>query len=123
MIGSLEYILAAANVVAYGMIAIAILKRSAKLPENVTLEQAFRILENALNRSYPELHDGFTWGEITSKLKTSNARVKEQDWVEIENLVRKYEAFRYGGIDYRDTDPRAVLQLARKLPRGETIAG
>jgi len=45
------------------------------------------------------------------------------DWWEIESTFKKYEDFRYGGIEYKNANPKVVLKLALSLPKGEKFAG
>lgn len=54
-----------------------------------------------------------------NKVKSLNL---ELDWFEIENTFRKYEDYRYGGIQYRNANVNAILKLANELPRGERTA-
>ena len=104
----------------YVMLAIGIVKsRQNALPKNPTVEDAFRILESSLYRSFPDLPPGFTWNEVMSKVKSLNL---DLDWFEIESTFRKYEDFRYGGIEYRNANVDAILNLAAKLHRGESSA-
>jgi hypothetical protein len=44
------------------------------------------------------------------------------DWFEIDNTFRKYEDFRYGGIEYRNANVDAILRLVAELPRGKKTA-
>jgi hypothetical protein len=93
--------------------------RRGSLPNNPTVEDAFRYLELSLNRAFPDLPPGFTWKEVINKLKSLNL---ELDWFEIESTFKKYEDFRYGGIQYKNANVEAILRLASNLPRGEEIA-
>jgi len=54
-----------------------------------------------------------------TKVKSLNL---ELDWFEIENTFKKYEDFRYGGLEYRNANVNAILNLAAELPRGERSA-
>jgi hypothetical protein len=119
MIDNYEYALIAANMVAYVLIILALLKgRTKRFPENVTLEQAFRILEASLKESFPELPEGYTWKEIITKLRSTRMNI---DWWEVEDTLKKYEAHRYGGFDFKNPDPHSVLRIAQQLPRGAKI--
>jgi hypothetical protein len=80
------------------------------------IEEAFAILEKSLEASYPELPEGFTWSEVVTRLKSSSINL---DWSDVERTLRQYEAYRYGGIAYRDVSVAAVLELAMKLPKGD----
>lgn len=114
------YLLIALNILVYIVLAIGIVRnRRGRLPENPTVEDAFKYLELSLTRAFPDLPPGFTWKEVISKLKMLNL---ELDWVEIENTFKKYEDYRYGGIQYKDANVEAIMRLASRLPRGEEIA-
>jgi hypothetical protein len=114
------YLLIALNILVYVVLAIGIVRnRRDRLPKNPTVEDAFKYLELSLGRAFPDLPPGFTWKEAISKLKMLNL---ELDWVEIENTFKKYEDYRYGGIQYKDANVVAIMRLASRLPRGEEIA-
>jgi hypothetical protein len=93
--------------------------RQNALPKNPTVEDAFRILESSINKSFPDLPPGYTWNEVMHRVKSLNLNL---DWFEIESTFRKYEDFRYGGIEYRNANVNAILHLAAELPRGENSA-
>ena len=114
------YLLVGTNIVVYILLAVGIVKsRRNRLPKNPTVEDAFRILEASLYRTFPNLPPGFTWNEVMTKVKSLNL---ELDWFEIENTFKKYEDFRYGGLEYRNANVNAILNLAAELPRGERSA-
>jgi hypothetical protein len=121
MPSELEYALIAANVVAYVLIGVALLRRQEKLPKDVKLEQAFTILEKSIDRSYPDLQRGYTWKEVMAILKSAKPKIGEIDWIDLENTLKRYEAFRYGGVNYENVDPHSVLRLAQKLQRRERV--
>ena len=117
---SLLLLVMGANVLVYVLVVVgAIKERSRKLPSDPTIEEAFRILESSLKMSFPDLPEGYTWKEVMNRLRTLNL---ETDWYEIENTFRKYEDYRYGGIEYKNANAKAVLKLAMSLPRGERFA-
>jgi hypothetical protein len=89
--------------------------RKDRIPSNPTVEDAFRVLERSLNRAFPDLPVGYTWGEVMAKVKSLHL---ELDWFEIENTFRKYQDFRYGGIAYKNANVDAILRLAASLPKG-----
>jgi len=102
------------------MLLVGIVKgRQNALPKNPTVEDAFRILESSIYKSFPDLPAGFTWSEVMHRVKSLSLNL---DWFEIESTFRKYEDFRYGGIEYRNANVNAILQLAAELPRGESSA-
>ena len=111
------YLFAGLNIAVYAMLVIGIMRnRKTTLPKNPTVEDAFRFLEIALDSAFPNLPAGFTWNEIISKLKFLSL---DLDWYEIEMTVKKYEDYRYGGIQYKNANVEAILRLAYSLRRGE----
>lgn len=121
MTTELEYLLVAANLAAYAMVALALMRKEEKIPTNVTLEQAFGMLEETLANSYPSLKDGYTWEEALEKLKSAKPPIGQIDWLDLEKILKRYEAFRYGGVEYGDVNANSVLQLSRKLKRREKV--
>jgi hypothetical protein len=114
------YLLLGANIIVYVILALGIAKsRQARLPKNPTVDDAFRILEVSIFRAFPDLPSGFTWNEVMNKVKTLNL---DLDWSEIENTFRKYEDYRYGGIEYTNANVDVILRLSSELPRGEKAA-
>ena len=83
------------------------------------IEDAFALLEDCLSTSFPDLPEGFTWKEAIYRLKKLEMKA---DWQDVENALRKYEAYRYGGIRNSDIHIQSVVKLARNLPRGQTFA-
>ena len=116
----LLYLLLGLNIAVYIVLAIGIIRnRRNRLPKNPTVEDAFKYLEISLNRAFPNLPAGYTWNEVINKLKSLNL---ELDWFEIESTFKKYEDYRYGGIQYKNANVDAILRLASSLPRGEETA-
>ena len=100
----------------YVILAAGIIKgRRNRLPKNPSVEDAFRVLEASLSRCFPDLPPGFTWNEVMGKVKALHLQL---DWYEIETTFKKYEDFRYGGIQYKNANVSAILRLASELPRG-----
>ena len=90
-----------------------------RIPANPTVEQAFKILEASLKSTFPDLPEGYTWREVMVKLRALNLDI---DWWEVENTFKKYEDYRYGGIEYKNANAKAIMKLALSLPRGEKHA-
>lgn len=110
------YLLIATNISVYVLAIVGIVRARLKAVTKVkSIEEAFGVLEKALKESYPDLPEGFTWNEVVTRLKSTN---QDLDWWEIERTLRKYEAYRYGGIVYSDVNAEAVLKLAFSLPKG-----
>jgi hypothetical protein len=117
----IEYVLLSANLIAYATAVIALLRRNRRSPNNSTLEQAYGILDDALAKSFPDMKEGYTWKEAIIKLKSAKPRITQIDWTDLENTTRRYESFRYGGVDYGDADASTVLRLAQTLQRRKNI--
>ena len=114
------YLLIGSNIAVYAILAVGLLKaRSNRIPENPSVEEAFKLLEVSLYKAFPDLPPGFTWNEVINRIKSLNL---ELDWFEVENTFKKYEDYRYGGIQYRNANVYVILQLAAKLRRGEKFA-
>lgn len=122
MIGELGYTLIAVIVLEYTMVGVSLFRGRSGISDDATMEQAFAILEASLKRSRPDLPDGFTWHEALSKLQSSSRRSQSLDWDEIEDTLKKYEAFRYGGLNYENPDVRSVIRLVRRVEREERFA-
>jgi hypothetical protein len=123
MTTEMEYLLLVANIAAYVAILIGSLTGRKWTPSGISLAQAFPILEKALARAFPDMGAGYTWEEAIAMIKSSKPRVLEVDWGDLDKTMKLYEAFRYGGIDYGNADPRTVLMLAQKLQRRRKNAG
>ena len=123
MTTEMEYFLLAANIVVYAAILIGFLTGRKVTPSGTSLAQAFPILEKALARAFPEMGAGYTWKEAIAMIKSSKPRVLEVDWSDLDKTTKLYEAFRYGGVDCGNADPRTVLKLAQKLQRRRKNAG
>jgi hypothetical protein len=121
LIGELDYVAIGVILIEYLMITVHLLQRRNAVPSDVSLRDAFIILERCLRQAYPDLPEGFTWKEAISKIKSSSGDEKT-DWGEIDALLEKYEAFRYGGLDYQSTDVKIVLRLAKRLERRKGLA-
>jgi len=114
-------LLVGSNILVYIVLAIGIVRgRKGRLPKNPTVEDAFKVLEAALLRTFPDMPPGFTWNEVMSKVKSLNL---DLDWYEIENTFKKYEDYRYGGIQYKNANVDAILRLASGLHKGEKYSG
>jgi len=114
---TLFYSLVLANIVVYLLAVAGVVRAMLRKTVHVgSVEDAFAVLEKALRASYPDLPEGFTWNEVLTRLKSSK---QDLSWREIDQTLRKYEAYRYGGVACPDINVSAVLRLAQSLPKGE----
>jgi len=81
-----------------------------------TLRDAFELLESSIHKAFPDLPEGFTWGEAISRAR--GLELKKIDWYELERELRKYESQRYGGQVVTKFSIREILKLVMYLPRG-----
>ena len=102
---------------AYGLFAVSLLRRREEFPSDLTLEQAFEILEGALVESHQHLPEGFTWKEALETLRSRMSSRKNIDWKEIEDALKTYQEFRYGGHKYTSAEIHSVLLLAKNVRR------
>lgn len=115
---TLIYILVVTNAVTYAAFAFWYLRRRVSIPKTSEVITAFSILEDALIRSFPDLPKGFTWEEGIVRAKNLNLKVK---WPEIDELLMKYESYRYGTNENTNANAHEVLKLAYSLPRRPRI--
>lgn len=109
------------NIAIYATAAIGFVwERKHRIPDVHTLDQALAILEKSLRRTFPDLPEGFTWQEVVIRLKAKHLKA---NWDEIENILRRYEEYRFGGKEMalQGVSPRSVVKLAYRLPKGETF--
>lgn len=121
MMSLLDYALIVVIVVECIFAGLSLLRREPELPTDVSLEQAFDELELSIKQSYPTLPEGYTWKEVLLKLKRDYGKQSTIDWPEIEDTLKRYESFRYGGIKFESGDTRPILRVARMLRRREWI--
>ena len=74
------------------------------------LADAFSGLELALKDGVPDLPAGFTWEEAVARLRSSGVQTKG-----MEDALKGYEEYRYGGVPLPDLDFREVVRLANML--------
>jgi hypothetical protein len=110
------YSLIGINSVAYVLLALRIIRiRYFSKPEISNTIEAFQLLEVALREKFPELPEGFTWGDAMSTLKQMNLDI---NWGRLEAALIDYESYRYGGSQPSSADPQEVLRLADLLGKG-----
>src|SRR5438552_17561093 len=89
------YSLAGFNMILYGLFIFSIVrKRYFSKPEISNTIEAFQLLEVALSERFPELPQGFTWGDAMSRLKQMDNL--DIDWGRLEIALNDYESYRYG---------------------------
>ncbi len=121
MISLLDYALAALIFAECVVAAFLLLRKESDLPANISLEEAFNTLDLSLKQSYPDLPQGYTWKETLIRIKTNYRNQRNIDWSDVENTLKRYEAFRYGGVRFENEDSRPILRLARMIKRREWI--
>ena len=104
--------LLALNVVLYASLGFAALRQRRRKVEPSNLMEAFNGLELALKESVPGLPSGFTWEEALARLKSSGVKTEA-----MEDALKGYEAYRYGGTPLPDLDYREVVNVTHKLGR------
>jgi hypothetical protein len=113
----LIYELVALNVALYATILLGyFLTRRIHVFKVTNLREAFEYLEVRLRRAFPDLRDGFTWNEAMTRIKRIEGNV---DWIVVERVLQKYEAYRYGGVDPGNVRVDSIVKLAMMLPKGE----
>ena len=110
------YGLIAANAVIYASLAFGYFRPKFffRIPKVSEMTVAFGILEEALTKSFPDLPSGFTWAEGIARAKRLKLSI---EWREVDKMLGKYEAYRYGKEGLVSGDTREVLKLAYSLPR------
>ena len=74
------------------------------------LADAFVGLELALKGAVPDLPAGFTWEEAVARLRSSGVQTKG-----MEDALKGYEEYRYGGVPLPDVDFHEVVKVANML--------
>lgn len=112
---TLLYGLLFANAVLYAFLILGIFKRRGSGLEVSGVAEAFLLLEAALKKKFPDMPVGFTWREAMGRIKGVNPQL---DWKSLESVLKRYEAYRYGGFELSYTDPGEVLRLASVIGKG-----
>jgi hypothetical protein len=98
------------NVVFYAPLVFAVVRRRAHKVSASNLADAFNGLELALKEAVPDLPAGFTWEEAIARLRSSGVQTKG-----MEEALRSYEEYRYGGLPLPEFDFREVVKVANML--------
>ncbi len=103
-------VLLALNVVLYVPLVSALLSRRTRRVNATNLAEAFNGLEAALQLAVPDLPAGFTWGEALARLNSAGVQTNG-----MENALKGYEEYRYGGTPLPDIDFHEVVTVANML--------
>jgi hypothetical protein len=98
------------NVVLYAALAFTVLSGRARRVNAENLAEAFKGLEAALKQAVPDLPDGFTWGDAVARLRSAGIQTSG-----MENALKGYEAYRYGGTPLPNVDYHEVVMIANIL--------
>ena len=102
--------LLALNVVLYAPLVFTVFRRRRRKVNASNLADAFNGLELALKEAVPDLPAGFTWEEAIGRLRSSGVQTKG-----MEEALKSYEEYRYGGLPLPDLDFREVVKVANML--------
>jgi hypothetical protein len=102
--------LLALNVLLYIPLVLSAVRRRRQKVNASNLADAFSGLELALKEAVPGLPAGFTWEEAVARLRSSGVQTAG-----MEDALRKYEEYRYGGLPLPDLDFKEVVKLANML--------
>lgn len=102
--------LLALNAALYVPLVVAALRRRRQKVSANNLADAFAGLEQALKEAVPGLPTGFTWEEAVARLRSSGVQTRG-----MEDVLKRYEEYRYGGSPLPDLDFHEVVNLANKL--------
>lgn len=119
------YALVAVNIVLYVMLFEGYLRqrRMFKIPKVATPQEAFTFFERSYKQLFPQDRDGFTWGEAVRKARRL-AQLNDFQWDAVQKSLKKYEAYRYGGIGQeQEIDTSAILKLAILLRQKNYYTG
>jgi len=105
--------LLALNVALYIPLVLAVFRRRRHRVKASNLVDAFGGLELALKQAVPDLPAGFTWQEAVARLRSSGVKTEG-----MEQALKGYEEFRYGGSPLPNLDFREVVKLANTIGGG-----
>jgi hypothetical protein len=98
------------NTLLYIPLVLSAVRRRRRKVSASNLADAFDGLELALKEAVPDLPAGFTWEEAVARLRSSGVQTAG-----MEDALRRYEEYRYGGLPLPDLDFREVVKLANML--------
>lgn len=116
MLDALGYLLVSSNVGLYALLAAQLLGSGrAGAPGRATgVAEAFALLGTEIRRTVPGIPSGFTWEEGVEGARRLKIKV---DWPRVEEAVRRYEEYRYGGKEEPVGGYEEIGRLARELRR------
>jgi hypothetical protein len=100
----------ALNIALYAPLGFVASRRRRHTVKATNLADAFTGLEMALKEAVPDLPPGFTWEEAVARLRASGVQTKG-----VEDALKGYEEYRYGGIPLPDLDFHEVVKVANML--------
>lgn len=106
-------LLLAFNVVVYATLGFGLVRLRRKGRETPgSVEAAFRQIEAALERRFPDLPEGYTMREGLSRARTLDLDVR---WDSIEAALDEYEGHRYGDLPISHPPGPELRKLANDL--------
>jgi hypothetical protein len=111
-------VLVALDLVLYVLLASILLTRRRRRVNAKNLGEAFKGLEVALKQAVPDLPAGFTWGVALERLRAAGVQTDG-----MENALKGYEEYRYGGRALPEVDYDEVVMVANMLGGINTSKG
>jgi hypothetical protein len=100
----------AVNVVLYVALVLTVQSGRARRVNAENLAEAFKGLEVALKQAVPDLPEGFTWGDAVARLRSAGIQTNG-----MEDALKGYEEYRYGGTPLPNVDFHEVVIVANFL--------
>lgn len=88
--------------------------RRQRVPAPRDARTAFRLLEDALGRSFPDLPQGFTLREGLTRARQADPDLR---WEDIDRTLDQYESFRFGEGSSPALPVPEVMRLVKALRR------
>jgi len=115
MTGWTAYLFVGANIALYALLALQLVRSRLQAPTRAeTIGEAFALFGVEIRRSVPSIPPGFTWEEAVAQARKLSLAV---DWPKLDEAVRTYEGYRYGGAGEPRAGYEEVSRLARELRR------
>jgi hypothetical protein len=103
-------VMLAVNVVLYVALVLTVQSGRARRVSAENLAEAFKGLEVALKQAVPDLPEGFTWGDAVARLRSAGIQTNG-----MEDALKGYEEYRYGGTPLPNVDFHEVVIVANFL--------